>query len=569
MSSVGKIIAISELNIKILLFTNEVVIKDILRCDHEGKTYQFEVQEIDDNIAQAIPFERVLGLRKGIELYKQDEGLSIEYSNEILGKMFDSYGNRIDSFTPINSQKKMNVYKRVMSLKEINIANESLWTGIKAIDFFAPLQKGYKMGLLGGAGVGKTVLIKELINNVYKRFSSNAVFVGVGERSREGKELYDEMEEDDLLLKMSMVFGQMGESPCKRSKAIYSGLTLAEYLRDEREQDVLVFIDNIYRFIQAKSEISTELRRVPIENGYPSTLQGDIAEVEERINSTDRGSITSFQAIYIPADDITDEAVQAIEGHLDGQVVLDRKVAEKGIYPAIDVFKTTSKAIDVEKVGLKHYSLVQETLRYLTRYKELEEIIAVLGIDELSEEDKKIFYRSRKLRNYFTQPLFVSQNYTGIQGKMVEINDILNDVEKILNGDYDNVDESKFLYIGKIELDGGANNSVPNEMFEPTFNQPNNIVSEPTYMEQTAEVGVAEHQEEVHKDSSEEDNITNTIADNNAINQNSEPEANNITPDINNTTTSDPLDSNYSQVNNVVEQDIIKKEDWKGSMNEQ
>ena len=477
MSNVGKIIAISELNVKVLLFTNTVSIKDILSCEFEGKKYQFEVQEINENIAQTIPFERVFGLRKGLQLQKESEGLSIEYSNEILGKMFDSYGNRIDSLNPINSQKRMNVYNRKMSMKEINIANESLWTGIKAIDFFAPLQKGYKMGLLGGAGVGKTVLIKELINNVYKRFNSNAVFVGVGERSREGKELYDEMEEDDLLLKMSMVFGQMGESPCKRSKAIYSGLTLAEYLRDEREQDVLVFIDNIYRFVQAKSEISTELKRVPIENGYPSTLQGDVAEVEERINSTDNGSITSFQAIYIPADDITDEAVQVIEGHLDGQVVLDRKVAEKGIYPAIDVFKTTSKAVDVEKVGQRHYYLVQESLRYLARYKELEEIIAVLGIDELSEEDKQIFYRSRKLRNYFTQPLFVSENYTGLKGEMVEIQDILNDVENILNGNYDEMDESNFLYKGKIGHSNPTGEMQPNNVnaMQNGEIQPNNV----------------------------------------------------------------------------------------------
>ncbi len=450
MNNIGKIIEISELNVKILLYNNNIKIKDILVCEFEGNTFKFEVVEIQDNMALTIPFERVSGLRKGIEVFLEEGGLQIEYSNEILGKVFDPYGNRIDSHAPINSQMKRNVYDRTLSLSEININNEPLWTGIKAIDFFAPLQKGFKMGLLGGAGVGKTVLIKEMINNIYKKFNSNAVFIGVGERSREGKELYDEMEKDDLLDKISMVFGQMGESPCKRSKAIYSGLTLAEYLRDEKKQDVLVFIDNIYRFIQAKSEISTELKRIPIENGYPTTMESDISEVEERINSTDKGSITSFQAIYIPADDITDDAVQSVSSHLDGQVVLDRKVAEKGIYPAIDVFKTNSRAIDPEKVGDRHYNLVQETLKYLSRYKELEEIIAVLGIDELSEQDKMIFYRSRKLRNYFTQPLFVSENYTGIKGKMVEIKDTLNDVERILNGEYDNVDEGKLLYKGKL-----------------------------------------------------------------------------------------------------------------------
>ena len=449
MKSVGKIIGISELNVKVLIYENNVKLKDILKCEQEGITYKFEVVEIDGDIVQAIPFGRVIGLKKGIEVEKQEGGLQIEYSNKILGRIFDPFGNTIDG-EEINSKQTKNVYERKLTLEEISINNEPLWTGIKALDFFAPLQKGYKMGLLGGAGVGKTVIIKELINNVYKRLKSNAVFIGVGERSREGKELYDEMLEDKLLDKMSMVFGQMGETPCSRSKAVYSGLTEAEYLRDQEHQDVLVFIDNIYRFVQAKSEISTELKRVPIENGYPTTMASDISEVEERINSTGEGSITSFQAIYIPADDITDEAVQSITTHLDGQIVLDRKVAEKGLYPAINVFKSNSKAIDPEKVGERHYNLVKETLRYLSRYEELEEIIAVLGIDELSEEYKMIFYRSRKLRNYFTQPLFVSENYTGIKGEMVEIEDTLKDVEDILSGEYDDIDEGNLLYRGKL-----------------------------------------------------------------------------------------------------------------------
>lgn len=450
MESIGRILEISELNVKVLLYQNNLHIKDVITCTIEEKTYEFEIVEIEQNIAYAIPFERVTGLKKGLEVMKKEKGLCVEYSDQILGRIFNSYGQPIDNEKIIESTQTRNVYERKIDMKEISMNNEPLWTGIKALDFFAPLQKGFKMGLLGGAGVGKTVLIKEIINNVYKKFRSNTVFVGVGERSREGKELYDEMEKDNLLDKMSMVFGQMGENPCSRSKAVYSGLTLAEYLRDEKKQDVLIFIDNIYRFVQAKSEIATELKRIPIENGYPATMATDISEVEERINSTADGSITSFQAIYIPADDITDEAVQAITTHLDGQIVLDRKVAEKGIYPAINVFKTNSKTIDPEKIGNKHYDLVQETLRYLSRYEELEEIIAVLGIDELSEEDRRIFYRSRKLRNYFTQPLFVSENYTGIKGQMVDIKDVLIDVEDILTGKYDEIDESKFLYRGTI-----------------------------------------------------------------------------------------------------------------------
>ena len=448
---IGKIIAISNINIKILLNDpNSVKVKDILTARYNNMTYDFEIVEIDQNIAKAISFESVYYLKRGIEVYKKPNNLEIEYSDEVLGKMFDSYGNVLNTLN-YNSNKKKNVYERNISLNELNIQSEMLLTGIKVIDFFAPIQKGAKLGLLGGAGVGKTVLIKELMNNVFKKFKSNSVFVGVGERSREGKELYDEIESSNLLDKITMVFGQMGDNAVSRSKAIYSGLTVAEYLRDEKKQDVLLFIDNIYRFVQAESEISAELNMVPIENGYPSTLNSLISDVEERINSTEEGSITSFQAIYIPSDDYTDEAVQTITGHLDGQIVLDRKVAEKGIYPAIDVFKTTSVLVDPEAIGERHFKLIETTLKYLARYAELEEIIAVLGIDELSTEDKQIFYRSRKLRNYFSQPLFVSEQYTGIKGQLVDISDVLNDVENILKGKYDNIDEGEFLYIGSYE----------------------------------------------------------------------------------------------------------------------
>lgn len=448
---IGRIVAISDINVRIFAdFPQEIKIGDILYSVVDNHTYRFEVVEIKNNTIITIPFSSVIGLKRGLEVYPSKEGLSIEYSKEILGKVFNSYGELIDN-SIIENPIKRSIYSSKLTVADIDVETNILWTGIKVIDFFAPLSKGFKMGLLGGAGVGKTVLIKELINNVYKNLNSNAVFVGVGERSREGKELYDEMRESQLLDKISIVFGQMGDNPVSRSKAVYSGLTLAEYLRDQEGQDVLLFIDNIYRFVQAKSEISTELKRVPVENGYPTTMASDISEVEERINSTENGSITSFQAIYVPADDMNDEAVQNIIAHTDGQIVLDRKVAVKGLYPAINIFKTTSKLIDVEKIGEKHYHLVEQVLKYLTRYEELEEIIAVLGIDELSDDDKNIFYRSRKLRNYFTQPMFVAENYTNIPGKFVSITDVLVDVEAILTGAYDSVDESKFLYIGKYE----------------------------------------------------------------------------------------------------------------------
>ena len=445
---VGKILTISELNVQILLNDEKVKYHDILYANFKGREILFEVTEEDGHIVSAVPFQSVIGLKKGMEVFKKDSTLRMQYNDEILGKVFDAYGNTIDGSVIENVVTK-NVYGRNLSMEEINVNGAILWTGIKVLDFFAPMRKGFKMGLLGGAGVGKTVLIKELINNVYRGFHSNSVFVGVGERSREGLELYQEMKDANLLDKMSIVFGQMGENSAARAKAVFSGLTAAEYLRDEKNQDVLLFIDNIYRYVQASSELNAELSRVPIENGYPANLANLVATVEERINSAGSGSITSFQAIYIPADDITDEAVQVISSHLDGQIVLDRKVAEKGLYPAVDVFSTSSKLINIETVGERHYRLVEEVLRYYSRYRDLEEIIAVLGIEELSYADTQIFYRTRKLRNYFTQPMFVAENFTGVRGEFVDIDDVLQDVEDILNGLHDNIDENKFLYIGK------------------------------------------------------------------------------------------------------------------------
>ena len=447
---IGEVIAVSNINIKVFVKEKQnIKLNDILYIDDLGKKRLIEVVEIDSKILTCIPFSSVIGVSKGLPVYFYSNGLEMEYSDNVLNHTFSSYGDILNG-EDYTSIKKRSVYTKTLDLKSVSINQEIMWTGIKVIDFFTPIAKGFKMGLLGGAGVGKTVLVKELINNIYKRLNSNAVFIGVGERSREGKELIDEMGESNLLDKMSIVFGQMGDNPVSRSKSVYTGLTVAEYLRDEKKQDVLVFIDNIYRFIQAKSEINTELKRIPVENGYPTTMISDTSSVEERINSCDTGSITSFQAIYIPADDITDEAVQTILSHMDGQIVLNRKVAESGLYPAVDVSRSSSSLIDADIIGNRHYNLVSKVLAYFARYYELEEIIAVLGIDELSEEDKNIFYRSRKLRNYFTQPMFVAENYTNIPGKMVDISDVLDDVEGILNGKYDNIDENKFLYIGNV-----------------------------------------------------------------------------------------------------------------------
>lgn len=443
---VGKIISIFDVRVEVILQSNEVQIGNIL-CLADDETKRFEVVEVTKTSATCISFSGNHGLKKGSEVKFFAKEIEMEYSDKIFGRVFNSFGSVIDNKKLVSTNVR-GTETNTVTLQDVNLDESPLWTGIKVIDFFAPIQKGFKMGLLGGAGVGKTVLIKELIHNVFTSSKSHAVFVGAGERSREGIELYREMEEANLLDKMSMVFGVMGETPVARYKSVSSGLTLAEYFRDIKKEDSLLFIDNIYRFIQAKSEISSEMKEMLIENGYPANLASEMSKVEERINSNKNGSITSFQAIYIPADNLYDEAVQTTMSYMDGQIVLDRKVAELGLYPAIDVFSSTSKLVDIDKIGKRHYTLIEDTLKCLSRYKELEEIIAILGIEELSENDKNTFYRARKLRNYFSQPMFVAESYTNIPGQFVKIEDILNDVENILKGTYDDVDESKFLYIG-------------------------------------------------------------------------------------------------------------------------
>lgn len=445
---VGKIISIFDISIEVILSDTNVSIGDILIVEDKPE-YSFEVVEITTSIAKCLSLDTTRGLKKGSKVKKLSSGIEVEYSDNILGRVFNSYGDPVDKKV-LESVNTRSIENKTVTVKEIDMEADIMWTGIKVVDFFAPLQKGFRMGLVGGAGVGKTVLIKELIHNVYTSLDANAVFVGTGERSREGQELYEEMKDSNLLDKMSMVFGAMGDNPVSRSKSVYSGLTMAEYLRDVKKQDVLLFIDNIYRYMQAKAEISTELKQMLIGNGYPADMASEISKIEERISSNDNGSITSIQAIYIPADDITDDAVQTIMSYMDGQIVLDRKVAESGIYPAIDVFKSTSKLIDIDKIGERHFRLVEDVLKALTRYKELEELITVLGIEELSDEDKGIFYRARKLRYYFSQPMFVAEPYTSIPGQFVKIEDVLIDVENILNGAYDDIDESKFQFVGKM-----------------------------------------------------------------------------------------------------------------------
>ncbi len=444
---VGSLIAISSLKVDIYLDEHDLFIRDMVYVILGDRRVYFEIAEINGFLASAICFGLTNRLKRGMDVFHKKGGVQVAYNENILGHIFNSYGELIDG-SQMPQGATRNIYSKSLSMTEIEIDGDILRTGIKALDFFAPLRKGFKMGFFGGAGVGKTVIIKELINNVYRALRSNSVFVGIGERSREGRELFDEMVEANLFNKITMAFGQMGDNAMSRSRAAFTGLTLAEYLRDEHRQDVLLFIDNFYRMVQANAEISTELARMPIDNGYSTSMLTEISEVQERINSTADGSITSFQAIFIPADDMNDGAVHAISKHLDGQVVLDRKVAEKGLYPAVNVFATNSVLIDPDIIGDRHFNLVEASLKTLSRYEALEQIVAVLGIDELGKEDYDTFFRARKLRNYFSQPMFVAEHHTGIEGVFVEIQDVLDDVEKILDGSFDEVDESEFLYIG-------------------------------------------------------------------------------------------------------------------------
>lgn len=440
---IGKIIGIFNFKVEIILHSAEVEIGNVL-CLVNDESKKFEVVGVTKTTATCIAFESNFGLKKGSEVKLFAKEMEIEYSDGIFGRIFNSFGEVIDG-KKFNSVKVRNISSSSIALKDVVLDETPLWTGIKVIDFFAPVQKGFKIGIIGGAGVGKSVLIKELIHNLYETSKTHAVFIGVGERTNEAMAFYKEMEEAKLLDKMSIVSASMSDTPISRYKSVSSGLTLAEYLRDIKKEDTLLFIDNIYRFAQAKAEISSQMKELLVDNGYSSNLVNEISKVEERIYSTKNGSITSFQTIYVPSDNMFDEAVQSLLSYMDGQIVLDRKMVELGLYPAVDVFSSTSKLVDIEKIGKRHYQLIEDTLKCLSRSKELEEIIAILGIDELSNNDKKTYYRARKLRNYFTQSMeSIDEN----SSKFVTIEQILDDVERILNGDYDDIDETKFLYIG-------------------------------------------------------------------------------------------------------------------------
>ena len=415
------------------------------------KNLLLEVESIlSSGRVRCLAFESTDGLYRGMEVERTKKKLSIPVGQKVLGRVFNTYGETIDNKQQLNDVERWEVIKPAPKFEKQNPKIEILETGIKVIDLLMPVIKGGKVGLFGGAGVGKTVLLMELIHNIAYKYQGYSIFAGVGERTREGNELILEMEESGVINNVAMVFGQMNEVPAARFRTAFAGVTLAEYFRDIEKKDVLLFIDNIFRFVQAGSEVSSLLGRSPSAVGYQPTLATEMGMLQERINSTNDGSITSFQAIYVPADDITDPAPATTFSHLDSTIVLSREIAELGIYPAIDPLQSNSIALDPKIIGEKHYKVAVEIQKILQRYQELKDIIAILGIDELSDDDKLLVYRARKIQKYLSQPFFVAESYTGREGKYVELTTTINEFEKLINGEYDNLSEDDFYMKGII-----------------------------------------------------------------------------------------------------------------------
>lgn len=416
-----------------------------------NKTIVVEVeQHIGDEIVRAIAMEPTEGLRRGMPVYDTGKPISIPVGEEVLGRLFNVLGKPIDKGGEIKSETKYAIHRPAPSFEEQSVEPEMFETGIKVIDLLAPYQKGGKIGLFGGAGVGKTVLIQELINNIAKEHGGISVFTGVGERTREGNDLYFEMKESGVINKTALVFGQMNEPPGARMRVALTGLTISEYFRD-KGKDVLLFIDNIYRFTQAGSEVSALLGRIPSAVGYQPTLATEMGALQERITSTKQGSITSVQAVYVPADDLTDPAPATTFAHLDATTVLSRAIVELGIYPAVDPLESTSRILDPRIVGEEHYKVASEVKNILERYKELQDIIAILGIDEISEEDKQVVARARRIQRFLSQPFTVGEQFTGLKGKYVPVSETVRSFKEILEGKWDHVPEAAFLFVGGID----------------------------------------------------------------------------------------------------------------------
>ena len=427
-------------------------IYNALKVKVGDKELVLEVQQhLGNNVIRAVAMDSTDGLQRGMEVIDTGSPIKVPVGKAVLGRILNVLGQPVDDGGPIETEEFLPIHRDAPSFEEQETETEIFETGIKVIDLLAPYIKGGKIGLFGGAGVGKTVLIMELINNIAKGHGGLSVFAGVGERTREGRDLYDEMTESGVLSKTSLVYGQMNEPPGARLRVGLTGLTIAENFRDKEGQDVLLFIENIFRFTQAGSEVSALLGRMPSAVGYQPNLATEMGTLQERITSTKSGSITSVQAVYVPADDLTDPAPATTFSHLDATTVLSRNIASLGIYPAVDPLDSTSKALSAEIVGKEHYEVAREVQEVLQRYKELQDIIAILGMDELSDEDKLTVSRARKIQRFFSQPFSVAEQFTGMEGKYVTVKDTIRGFKEILEGKHDDIPEQAFLFVGTIE----------------------------------------------------------------------------------------------------------------------
>ena len=449
----GKIVQVMGPVVDVEFEDNDLpYIKDALEVDNDGKRCVMEVaQHIGNNTVRCIMLAASEGLHKDMEVTATGSGIEVPVGEGTLGRLFNVLGDTLDGGESLEGEKHWCIHRDPPSFEDQSPVVEVLETGIKVIDLLAPYAKGGKIGLFGGAGVGKTVLIQELIRNIATEHGGYSIFTGVGERSREGNDLWSEMKESGVLEKTALVFGQMNEPPGARMRVALTGLTMAEYFRDKGGKDVLLFIDNIFRFTQAGSEVSALLGRMPSAVGYQPTLQTEMGALQERITSTKNGSITSVQAVYVPADDLTDPAPATTFAHLDATTVLDRSIVELGIYPAVDPLASTSRILDPRIVGQEHFAVAREVQEILQKYKELQDIIAILGMDELSEDDKLVVSRARKVQRFLSQPFSVAVQFTGLEGKYVPIEETIRGFREILDGKMDDVPESYFLNAGTID----------------------------------------------------------------------------------------------------------------------
>lgn len=449
----GIIIRIAGPVVDVYFAGNLPQVYEALSVDLPNKTQlTLEVQfEIGDHEVKTLAFGPTDGLARGMKVVRTGKEIAVPVGDKTLGRIFNVLGQPIDGKEPPKGVKTDSIHKPPPLLVEQETKPQMLETGIKVLDLIAPFTRGGKIGIFGGAGVGKTVIVKELIRNIAMEHKGHSVFAGVGERTREGTDLWLEMLEAKVLDKTVMVYGQMNEPPGNRLRVALTALTMAEYFRDEKKEDVLLFIDNIFRFAQAGSEVSALLGRMPSAVGYQPTLGTEMGELQERITSTKKGSITSLQAVYVPADDYTDPAPSTTFAHMDGSIALERYIAEKGIYPAVDPLASTSRILDPNVVGKDHYDVARGVQKVLQRYKDLQDIIAILGVDELSDEDKQIVARARKIERFLSQPMFVAEVFTGIPGKYVKIEDTVRSFKEILEGKHDSISEQAFFMAGSIE----------------------------------------------------------------------------------------------------------------------